>query len=210
MVEREGVEGSAHLRGCPGCGLVHSVPALAPAHVALCQRCGGCLARSAHASGGRANEAAGAAALAALLLYPLAIGLPVLRLERFGLARDSSVWQASVGLLAEGELWLGGVVFLCSVVLPLAKLVSVVALVWAPPVWAAPGRARLVHALEAVGRWGMLDVLLVAVLVAWLKLGDLVEVTAGPGAIAFASCVALSLLAGAWFDAHALWDEERP
>ena len=56
----------------------------------------------------------------------------------------------------------------------------------------------------------MLDVLLIAVLVAWIKIGDLVEVTAGPAAIAFTACVVLSLLASAWFDPHFLWDEPEP
>jgi paraquat-inducible protein A len=55
----------------------------------------------------------------------------------------------------------------------------------------------------------MLDVLLVAILVAALKLGDAMEVTPGPGALAFALCVILSLLAAASFDPRRVWEAIR-
>ena len=51
----------------------------------------------------------------------------------------------------------------------------------------------------------MLDVLLVAVVVAWVKVGDLVEIAPGPAAFAFTAVVLLSLLSAALFDPHALW-----
>ena len=54
----------------------------------------------------------------------------------------------------------------------------------------------------------MLDVLLVALLVAAVKLGDLVEVTPGPAALAFAAVVVLSLVAAACFDPHGLWESQ--
>jgi len=63
--------------------------------------------------------------------------------------------------------------------------------------------------VEWTGRWGMLDVLLVAILVAVLKLGDLMTVSAGPGLLAFTACVTLSLFAAASFDPHGLWDTEQ-
>ena len=69
-------------------------------------------------------------------------------------------------------------------------------------------RALTYQLVELTGRWGMLDVLRVALLVAVLKLGDFVEVSAGPGALAFGTCVVLSLLASASFDPHSLWESE--
>ena len=66
-------------------------------------------------------------------------------------------------------------------------------------------RALTYHLVEWTGRWGMLDVLLVALLVAVLKLGELVQLSAGPAALAFTGCVLLNLLASASFDPHALW-----
>jgi paraquat-inducible protein A len=64
------------------------------------------------------------------------------------------------------------------------------------------------RAIEAAGRWGMIDVLLVAVTIAAVKLGDLVVVTPGPGVVAFGACVVLSLAASAVFNPHAIWETD--
>jgi len=150
-----------------------------------------------------------ATALAALILYPLAVSLPILSLQRFGQQTEASIWSGSVGLLAKGELFVGAVVLLCSVVLPILKLLSLLLLTGLGPRLARHQRVRTLHLIELTGRWGMLDVLLIAVLVAWLKLGDLVRVTPGPGALAFTVCVLLSLAASAQFDARAIWHERE-
>ena len=147
-----------------------------------------------------------------------------MRLERFGHVSDASIWTGSVGLLSEGELFVGGVVLVCSVLLPLGKLGSLLLItsrgvrgshafrVAGAPSGSAHKRARTWartwRVVELTGRWGMLDVLLISVVVAWIKIGDLVEVTPGPAALAFTACVLLSLVASAAFDPHALWQEE--
>ena len=65
------------------------------------------------------------------------------------------------------------------------------------------------HNLVAfLGRWGMVDVLLVAVLVAAVKLGDWAKVHAGSGVLVFCAVVILSLLAGLAFDPRVIWSEE--
>jgi len=198
---------SLHLRGCSLCGLVQVVREIPAGHGARCRRCRAPLERGPGA-GGR-NRKAGWAALAALLLYPLAISLPILRLEQLGRANETSAWSGSLGLIADGHLWVGGVVFLCSIVIPLLKLLTLLVLAHAPRRLELPRRANAWRMLELIGRWGMLDVLLVSIVVACLKLGDRVEVTAGPAAIAFAACVLASLLASAWFDPRELLHEER-
>jgi paraquat-inducible protein A len=151
------------------------------------------------------NERARHAALAALILYPVAVTQPILSIERLGHAHESSVLAGSLGLVADGKLALGAVVFLCSVVLPVAKLAALLVLLHRPEALAPRARARAWRWLELTGRFGMLDVLLVSVLIAWLELGSWVTVESGPAALAFAACVGCSLLASAWFDAHSLW-----
>ena len=96
---------------------------------------------------------------------------------------------------------------LSSIVLPLGKLLALVGITGSRSWLARRHRALTWRVVELTGRWGMLDVLLVAVVVAWLKVGAVVEVTPGPGAVAFTACVFLSLLASAWFDPHALWSD---
>lgn len=196
------------LRGCPACALVQGIPPLAHGQRAECTRCGAPLLRS-HPARAR-NRHAWHAACAALILYPLAITLPILRIERLGEVHEQSVLSGSLGLLREGKLALGAIVFLCSIVVPLAKLGTLFVLLTRPHALDAAHRGHAWRALEFAGRWGMLDVLLVSILVAWIELGSWVEVTPGPAAIAFGACVLFSLLASAWFDPHALWPEPGP
>ncbi len=143
------------------------------------------------------------------MLYPIAMLLPVMEIERFGYVSDASIWSGMVGLLSEGHWFVGLVVLLFSVVAPLGKLGLLFVLCVGRRRVPMRDRARAYRLIEFIGRWGMVDVLLVAVLVAVVKLGDLVTVTPGPGVLVFGAVVILSLIASAMFDPHAIWEEER-
>jgi len=194
------------LRTCSCCGLAQTLPPVPAGMRAACARCDSNLRKaSRHA---RSNSRAAAIAVAALILYPLAVTMPILKVARMGHHTESSILSGITTLLADGEILVGLIVLLCSVVFPLFKLISLLMLSsGAARAWLAHRhRALTYHLIEWTGRWGMLDVLLVAILVAALKLGDMVEVHAGPAAAAFAACVTLSLIATACFDPHQLWE----
>ncbi|MHC4970195.1 MAG: paraquat-inducible protein A [Planctomycetota bacterium] len=151
------------------------------------------------------NSRTAAIATAALVLFPLAVTLPMIRIEKFGHTHESGLIEGVTALLSRGEVVVGVVVLTCSVILPVLKLAAMLVL--------STGRflrrrhqALTYRLVEWTGRWGMLDVLLVAILLAVLKLGDMVEVSVGPGLLAFTSCVGLSLIAAASFDPHSLWE----
>ena len=194
------------LAACPCCGLIQQLPGPTPATATL--RCGRCHTRLRRSAAKWARRRATAAlALAALLLYPVAVSLPFMEVTRLGRHHTASIWSGTVELLAGGELLVGGVVLVCSLLLPLAKLGAMFVLSGSGERLGHRMRATTWHLVEWSGRWGMLDVLLVAVLVATVKLGDLVDLTAGPGATAFTVFVLLNLAASACFDPHALWEE---
>ena len=113
-------------RACHCCGLVQDVPHVPPRHRALCARCGVTIWNPARRA--RSHRRTAAAALAALILYPLALSLPIMRLDRFGHQTEASIWSGSIGLLQKGELFVGIVVLVCSVVLPLFKLAGLLAI----------------------------------------------------------------------------------
>lgn len=196
-----------NVRSCPVCGLAHRVPAMTRPFRAICTRCRTTLVGPAGSS--RSLSRTAAFAVTALVLYAPAMLLPVMRIEQFGHAQATSILGGTIDLLAHGHLGIGLVILICSVVVPLTKLLTLLTLVMRPNVLRHHHRALAHHLLEWTGRWGMLDVLAVAVVVAALKLGDLVDVTPGPGAIAFAGVVALSLLASASFNPHLAWDRPR-
>lgn len=190
------------LAACNRCGLVHRMPAVPARCRAHCTRCDAPIPHETHP---RSVQRTAALALAALLVYPVALALPVMTIARLGHAQAASIWSGTVGLLAEGHLAVGLAVLFFSVIAPIAKLAALFVLCAGPGLLPARHRARTYALVEFLGRWGMVDVLLVAILVAAVKLGDLVEVTPGPGVVAFGAVVVLSLLASAAFDPHALW-----
>ncbi len=197
---------AVHLVACGCCGQIHQAPVrLALGEVAECVRCRHVLP----GAEGTVRSLAWPAALAlsALVLYPLAMALPVLQIEKLGHARASTIWSGVVRMYTDGHWVIGTIVLLCSIVIPLGKITGILAL--SVPVLRGrfPHRHRALtfRAIDWLGRWGMIDVLLVAVLVAAVKLGDLVSVTPGPGIIAFAGVVLLSLLSSMTFDPRAIW-----
>jgi paraquat-inducible protein A len=196
------------LKACPCCGMVHRLPDLGDGQVARCRRCASVIHSPTRA--GLANSRARALALSALLLFPGAVSLPIMRIEQLGSKADASIWSGALGLLRDGELFVGGVVFLCSIVIPLLKLTGILVLTGRRSLLSRRTRAFTYRWIERAGRWGMMDVLLISVVVAWLKMGDMMEVTAGPAAWTFTGCVILSLLASACFDPHALWLRTEP
>lgn len=195
------------LHACPRCGLIQQLPTggIPPGHHAICPRC---RARLDHAPAARSLALPAGLALAALILYPLAMALPVLSIQKLGHASESTIWSGVVQLFADGHLVIAAIVFLCSIVIPLGKILGIFTLCFP----ALRGRLSPRHqaityqTIDFLGRWGMIDVLLVAILVAAVKLGDWIDVSAGPGIIAFAGVVILSLLSSLTFDPRAIWD----
>ena len=129
---------------------------------------------------------------ATVALLVLGLSLPAIRIVRLRLFSGDHSIVGSVGLLAEGGQWLlAAVIGLFSVVVPAVKLGL---LVW---LWFAGGGAhagRVVRAIDALGKWSMLDVLVVAVLVVTLQGGFWVRADPRPGLWLFAAATLLTML----------------
>jgi paraquat-inducible protein A len=76
--------------------------------------------------------------------------------------------------------------------------------------WRPKDRTRLYRITEAVGRWSMVDIYVVTILVALVKLGSLATIEAGPGAIFFAGVVIITMFAAMSFDPRLIWDAQEP
>ena len=146
--------------------------------------------------------------MGALALYFPAISLPILEIERLGHRNHSSLLTGTWDLLTHGNWFVGTVVFIFSIVLPIVKillLLDLSLLQWT----GKQHRAMTYRTMELAGRWSMMDVLLLALLVMLVKVGNLINFHVGTAVWAFAGCVVLSLLASACFDPHAIWLEEE-
>jgi paraquat-inducible protein A len=134
--------------------------------------------------------------VAASVLLAFGLYMPLLRLEKMLFWKSSySVVTGVFGLAEDGQYVLATVVFFWSVVFPIVKLAL---LYW---IWFGKTdknqRAFVVKWLDKLGKWSMLDVYIVAVLIVAVKLGPLAEVTVEPGLYVFGAAVLLTMLVGA-------------
>lgn len=192
------------LIACETCGLVQQMDPLPPGTAAECARCNSFLG----AAGRGRLDATAALTLAALVLYVPANIYPILSMHLYGMYSESTVWDGVVSLAKHEQWFVAIVVFMASIAIPLLKLFGLLFLVLTARVDRARrlrNRTRLYKFIDAIGPWAMLDVFLLAVLVALVKLGDLATVLPGPGLIAFTAMVVLTLLASASFDPKLIW-----
>jgi len=193
---------------CDTCGLVQAVEPLAPGMVAECTRCGSFLA--ARRSTGSLHVTA-ALSLAALVLYVPANVYPIMKMYLHGAYSESTVWDGIKILMDHHEWAVAIIVFLASMVIPLVKLAGLFSLVVTSRMgWGRRlrGRTHLYKFIDAIGPWAMLDVFLLAVLVALVKLQGWAEILPGTGLFAFTAMVVLTMLASAAFDPKLIW--QRP
>ncbi|MBC8522803.1 paraquat-inducible protein A [PVC group bacterium] len=195
---------SNHLVICRICGQRQHLPGLPPRTVANCARCESRL----HRHTPRGVQRTFALSLSALILFVPAMALPILAIERLGHRNESTVWGGVVDLWQAGSPGISAIVFLCSIVIPLSKISGLMLLCSNWKSKRPQQQATLLQIIEVIGRWSMLDVFLVSILVATVKLGDIATVMPGPGIVAFAAVVLLTIFASASFDPRLFWHTE--
>ena len=191
---------------CDTCGLVQELEGLQPGTAAECIRCGSFMAARATT---RRLDVVAALSLAALVLYVPANIFPIMKMYMYGAYSESTVWDGIVLLMRYDQWLVAVIVFLASMVIPLVKLAGLFSLVVTSRMgWGRRLRSRtqLFKFIDAIGPWAMLDVFLLAVLVALVKLNTWAKVIPGPGLLAFTAVVVLTMLASASFDPKLIWE----
>ena len=199
---------SGDVVACQTCGLAQRVKEPPLGYAVECTRCGAVIFERRVAT----PETTTALTLAALILYIPANVYPILRMSYYGAYSENTVWDGIVSLTEHREWLVALVVFFASMVVPLVKLASLfflVATVRARSTRWRRLRTQLYRFIDVVGPWAMLDVFLLAILVALVKMGEIATVLPGPGLLAFAGVVVLTMVASASFDPRLIWTEER-
>ena len=190
---------------CKVCAQVHELPVLESGTVASCVRCGSRLADRSRNSLHRTA----AFSLAALLLYIPANLLPILHLEIYGAVSENTVLDGAIKFYNEHDYVIATIVLMASVVIPLLKLLGLLFVVTTTSFKSTRLmmlRTWIFRFIDTIGRWAMLDVFVVAIWVAVVKLGELANVTAGKGLLPFGCVVVCTLLASAAFDPQLIWE----
>jgi paraquat-inducible protein A len=191
---------------CATCGLTLQVDALSRGQRAECPRCGATVSEGPHGS----LQLTAALAIAALILYVPANIYPILRMHFYGAYSENTVWDGVVSLAQANQYFVALIVFLASIVIPVMKLAGLLYLVIAARFKLGRrlrGRTRIYRFIDVIGPWAMLDVFLLAVLVALVKLGQIATILPGPGLIAFSAVVVLTMAASASFDPRTIWEQ---
>lgn len=150
--------------------------------------------------------------IAAMISYVPANLLPIMGTSSLFGHQDDTILSGVVFLWGAGSWPLALIVFIASIMVPLLKIISLTFLLLSVQFrwrWAPLQRTRLYRLLEAIGPWSMLDIYVVALLVALVKLQSLATIVAKPGALAFAAVVVLTMLATMAFDPRMIWDAEQ-
>jgi paraquat-inducible protein A len=147
--------------------------------------------------------------LAALILYIPANAFPVMTTTYVGKSQSDTI-LSGVQYLIESGMWpLAAIVFFASVTVPVVKLVVLSYLLLSIQYrshWRPKDRTRLYRLTELVGRWSMVDIFVVAILVALVRIGNFATIEPGIGATAFGAVVVLTMFAAMTFDPRIIWD----
>ena len=200
---------SAHprLASCSACGLL-SRPA-GPDQLGECPRCGAVLTARHHFP----LQTTWALVIAAAILFVPANAFPVLVTTTFGTTESSTILGGVVFLYKEGSWVLALIVLVASVVVPLGKLFALGYLmitVQRGSLKSNHDRTRLYRLVELIGRWSMLDVFVVAFIVALVQLDPLMSVAPGIGVMYFMVVVVLTMIAAHAFDPRLIWNPGAP
>ncbi len=190
------------LIGCHFCGATH------PDTAHHCSRCG----HSIHTRHPKSLIATIAFLIAAVIMFIPANVFPIMHTTFIGGEEPSSIMEGVLLLWSLGSYPVAMVIFFASVVIPLAKILSLSWLCWQcayPTERETLPKIKLYRITEIVGRWSMIDIFVVAVLTGLVQMGNLIAISPGPAVLSFAAVVILTMLAARSFDPRLLWDNEN-
>ena len=204
MMSDPGGQFPEHTAAARGLAACHVCGKVSPIESRACPRCGAAL----HLRKPKSLQRTIALTLAACVLYLPANLLPVMTVESLTEGVETnSIIQGVISFWTTGAYPVAVIIFIASIVIPILKILSIFTLCFAARRNRRPiGATRIYRLTEIVGRWSMVDVFVVAILVSVVQLGALMSITPGPAALAFCGVVVLTMLAAHTFDQRLVWD----
>jgi len=148
--------------------------------------------------------------IAAIIFYLPANLLPVTTTTYMGGTQSDTIMSGVIYFMQTGSWGIALIIFIASMVVPIVKLIILATLLlsirWHSD-WRPRERTRMYRLTKLVGRWSMLDVFVVTILVALVRLGYWTTIVAGPGIVYFAAVVVITMIASMTFDPRLIWDK---
>ncbi|NKB80536.1 MAG: paraquat-inducible membrane protein A [Nitrospirales bacterium] len=196
----------ASLLSCHMCHRLNtSSPPLSADSTVCCSRCG----MELHSRKPNSLARAWALTLAAMILYVPANILPIMTVISWGEGEPDTILSGVIALIEADMLPIAALVFFASITVPVLKLLSIIYLllsVQTHSTWRLKDRTTLYRLTEGIGRWSMIDIFMISILAALVKLEAIATIEAGPGAVCFAAVVVLTMFAAESFDPRLIWD----
>lgn len=198
---------SHHMLSCHSCHMVFVAeqPVEKEQDMGDCPRCGQILRRR------KRNSARATLAflIASLSFYIPANLFPVMSLTKLGSGSPHTILGGVIELWESKLYFLALLVLFASITVPVLKIVSLALMLYCqrhPQKWALPWLAKLYRVVVFIGRWSMIDVFMISILVAVVRFTFLARVMAEPGVIFFTLVVILTIFAADLYDPRQLWD----
>ena len=193
------------LVNCHDCHLLSRWESPPFGQAACCPRCGAVL----HLRKPNSIMRTWALLITAAIFYIPANVLPITVTTSLGKTQSDTIMSGVIYFLLHGSPEIAIVIFVASIFIPALKLLAMAGLlvsVQRPSRWRPRDRTQLFQITHAIGRWSMVDIYVVTILVALVKLGVFAEIEAGPAALYFAAVVVVSMFAAESFDPRLIWD----
>lgn len=199
---------AASLVSCPCCHLLCRDREFPRGTIRRCPRCSEIL----HSRKPDSIARTWALTVSALVFYLPANLLPVTTVTSLGKTQSDTIMSGVIYFISSGLWPIALVIFVASVFVPLLKLTILIFLlitVQCRSNWRRRDRARLYRITETIGRWSMVDIFVVTLLVALVHLGALANIEARSGAVYFGAVVVLTMLAAMSFDPRLIWEHDK-
>jgi paraquat-inducible protein A len=188
-----------------GLAVCHTCLALSAVDANKCARCGS----SIHPRIPDSIQHTIAYLIAASILYIPANIFPIMTTEQFGTPMDSTIIGGVILLWNMGSYPIALIIFIASVLVPIGKIFTIAMLSWTVTrehKTSLRQRTKLYRITELIGKWSMVDIFVVAILVALIQITGIIVITPGSAALAFAGMVILTMLSAISFDPRLIWD----
>jgi paraquat-inducible protein A len=137
---------------------------------------------------------------------------PIMIVGELGVLIPATIISGIIELFQRGMVFIGIIVFVASIVVPIFKLVGLTWILGSIQFgWNRHlvTKTKLFHIIEGIGRWSMLDIFVIGLLGSLIQLGIAGNVSPGPGAWFFASVVVITMIAARFVDIRMLWDHAK-
>jgi paraquat-inducible protein A len=193
--------------GLATCSACHNVVKMPPNlnGVSICPRCGEEVTYRKRNS----IQHTWALVMASILFYIPANMLPMMHVHTFAGTQSDTIISGVIYFMHSGSYLIAAVIFIASIIVPITKLLILIYLLISVQTKNSTNKIKkkkLYQLTELIGKWSMVDVYVVAIMIALVHFGGLSEIKAGQGANYFLLVVILTMIAAMRFDVRLIWD----